>query len=64
MVKNYQPFALVENDDFIEYSNTLNSKAKVPGKHAIRVSIHEKFLDFKKKLIAKIHDQKVTLSFT
>ena len=61
-VSNYQPYSLVENRDFLDYSHSLNPKAKIPGQHAYRMLVHDKYLTFQDKLDTKIENQKLAVT--
>ena len=61
-VRNYQPYSLVENRDFLDYSHSLNPKAKIPGQHAYRMLVHDKYLTFQDKLDTKIENQKLAVT--
>ena len=45
------PFKFVENEAFIEYTNALNGKVKIPSRHKISRDVAKFYVEERKKLL-------------
>ena len=62
IVKDYQPFSIVEDEGFINLLKILAPKYKIPNRKLIAKIVDEKYSKVVKCVKNKIHDKDLTIT--